>query len=169
MKAIRLSLLLWWTAICARCASLQLPEPPQQHRPWLPDPAIPTNILSAAETIYEQGFPDPRGCEYREIEVAVSGVWGGKVSVVKTRGWVLPKESGSRSICDLLERADLSRHESLRACGPPRRNCRFKSARFPALWFERGSAVGEIAPSSMRMPFRRVSCCCCAAVKQPPR
>ena len=68
---------------------------------WRPDPGIPTNILSAVETMYEQGFPDPRDCEYHEIEVAISGVWGGKVSLVKTRGWVLPKKVGTNqfAIC----------------------------------------------------------------------
>jgi hypothetical protein len=89
-----------FTAFACR-GNLQLPEPPQQHKPWHPDAAIPTNILSAAETLFEQGFPDPRGCEYREIEVAVSGVWDGRVSSIKTRGWVLPKKSGTNqfAIC----------------------------------------------------------------------
>jgi hypothetical protein len=95
MKVISVPLLLGLTAICAQCAVLRLPEPPQQHRPWHPDPATPTNILSAAETLFEQGFPDPRGCEYHEIEVEVSGVWDGKARLVETRGWVLPKRSGT--------------------------------------------------------------------------
>ena len=82
-----------FTAFASCRGNLQLPEPPQQHRSWHPDSVIPTNILSAMESLFEQGFPDPRGCEYREIEVAVSGVWGGKVSLVKTRGWVLPAKS----------------------------------------------------------------------------
>ena len=101
MKVISVPLFLGLTAICAHCAVLRLPEPPQQHKSWHPDPAIPTNVLSAVETIYEQGFPDPRGCEYREIEVAVSGVWDGKVSLVKTRGWLLPKKVGTNqfAIC----------------------------------------------------------------------
>jgi hypothetical protein len=82
-------------------AGLRLPEPPRQHADWHPDADIPTNILSAVETIYAQGFPDPRGCDYRNIEVAVSGVWDGKVSMVKTRGWVLPEKSGTNqfAIC----------------------------------------------------------------------
>jgi hypothetical protein len=101
MKVISVPLVLGLTAICAQCAVLQLPEPPQQYRPWQPDPAIPTNVVSAAETLFEQGFPDPRGCEYREIEVEVSGVWDGKGRLVKTDGWVLPKKSGTNqfAIC----------------------------------------------------------------------
>ena len=101
MKVISVPLLLGLTAICAQCAVLRLPVPPQQHKSWHPDPAIPTNLLSAADKLYEQGFPDPRGCEYREIEVEVSGVWDGKARLVKTRGWVLPGKSGTNqfAIC----------------------------------------------------------------------
>ncbi len=101
MKALRCGILLGLVFACAARSELRLPEPPRQHTAWRPDAGIPTNILSAAETIYEQGFPDPRGCEYREIEVAVSDVWGGKVSLVKTRGWVLPKKLGTNqfAIC----------------------------------------------------------------------
>ena len=101
VKAISVAFVLGLTVICAHCAVLRLPEPPQQHKSWHPDPAIPTNILSAAQSLFEQGFPDPRGCEYREIEVEVSGVWDGKAPLVKTRGWVLPKTSGTNqfAIC----------------------------------------------------------------------
>src|ERR1039458_1416115 len=101
MKAISVAFVLGLTVICAHCAVLRLPEPPEQHKSWHPDSAIPTNILSAAQSLFEQGFPDPRGCEYREIEVEVSGVWDGKANFVKTRGWVLPKKSGTNqfAIC----------------------------------------------------------------------
>jgi hypothetical protein len=95
-------LLLLTVFVCrGQSGALQLPEPPRQHAAWRPDASIPTNILSAVEALYAQGFPDPRGCDYREIEVAVSGVWGGKVSLVKTRGWVLPEKSGTNqfAIC----------------------------------------------------------------------
>jgi hypothetical protein len=87
--------------LCVRCTALQLPVPPEQPRPWKPDPAIPTNLVSAADELFEQGFPDPRGCEYREIEVTVSGVWDGQASLVKTHGWILPKKSGTNqfAIC----------------------------------------------------------------------
>ncbi len=101
MKIVAASLLLSLASVCSCVAELQLPEPPQQHKPWHADASIPTNIVSAAETLFAQGFPDPRGCEYREIEVEVSGVWDGKSSIVKTRGWVLPKKFGTNqfAIC----------------------------------------------------------------------
>jgi hypothetical protein len=72
------------------------PEPPRQHAKWEPDEAVPVRLRSAAETIFKQGFPDPRDCEYREIEIEVSGVWSHESSLVKTHGWVLPEHSGAR-------------------------------------------------------------------------
>ena len=96
------ALILVNVVVCrGQSGTLQLPEPPRQHAVWRPDASIPTNILSAVETIHAQGFPDSRGCDYREIEVAVSGVWGGKVSLLKTRGWVLPAKTGTNqfAIC----------------------------------------------------------------------
>jgi hypothetical protein len=75
-------------------AGLRLPEPPQQRRPWRAPADLPTNVLSAAETLFAQGFPDPRGCEYRELEVEVGDVWRGEGHLVKTRGWVLPAKAG---------------------------------------------------------------------------
>ena len=80
--------LLWLTTV-GHAQSLTLPTPPQQGAEW-PAPAdVPTNILSAANTLFAQGFPDPRGCEYREIEIVTSGVWEGRTNAT-TRGWVLP-------------------------------------------------------------------------------
>jgi hypothetical protein len=99
---------------------LHFPEPPRQHSAWRPSAAIPTNILSAARALFDQGFPDPRGCEYQEFEVEVSGVWSDKISLVKTRGWVLPakRNQGNRfAICwngliypatNIAAKADLS-------------------------------------------------------------
>ena len=75
-------------------SSLKWPEPPRQRASWRAPAGIPTNLLSAAEILFAQGFPDPRGCEYRELEVEVGNVWGGKGSPVKTRGWVLPAKAG---------------------------------------------------------------------------
>jgi hypothetical protein len=101
MKIVAASFLLSLQIAVNCLAELQLPEPPQQHKSWPADADIPTNILSAAETLFAQGFPDPRGCEYREIEIEVGRVWDGKSSIVKTRGWVLPKKSGTNqfAIC----------------------------------------------------------------------
>jgi hypothetical protein len=76
-------------------ASLELPIPPQQGVPWAPPENVPTNLASAVTALFEQGFPDPRGCEYREIEVVVSDVRWQHHGPVKTRGWVLPAAKGA--------------------------------------------------------------------------
>jgi len=75
-----------WSALGA---NLQAPEPPHQNTPWRPTGRIPANILSAVRVLFKQGFPDPRGCEYRNVQIEVSSVWDGKGSVAQTRGWVL--------------------------------------------------------------------------------
>ena len=90
-----------FTALACQ-ADLQLPEPPQQHMSWHPDSPIPSNILSAAETMFVQGFPDPRGCEYREIEVECGVVLATNLWRLKTCGWVLPakfNETNRFAIC----------------------------------------------------------------------
>ena len=143
MKALRCGILFGLVLACAARGELRLPEPPRQHTAWRPDASIPTNILSAVDKLFEQGFPDPRGCEYREIEVAVSGVWGGKVSLVKTRGWVLPKKAGTNQcavcwnglvypVANVYRPADL--HAEITNSNSP------ASRRFG---FGGGSAVGE--------------------------
>jgi hypothetical protein len=56
--------------------------------------------LSAAKALFDAGLADPRGCEYREIEVGTGNVWSGDGGVVTTRGWVLPGTGAERfSVC----------------------------------------------------------------------
>lgn len=77
-------------------AVFDFPEPPQQQIQW----DAPTNFTSsefesATKTLFEQGLADPRGCDYREIEIQVGDVWRGEVGKIKTHGWVLPNSSNS--------------------------------------------------------------------------
>lgn len=68
-----------------------LPLPPKQNRPWnAPETNLPANYINATALLFEQGLADPRGCDYREIEVGTGDVWEGVGGVVKTHGWVLP-------------------------------------------------------------------------------
>lgn len=78
-----------------------LPTPPQQDAPWnAPESDLPTNYITAVELLFTQGLADPRGCEYREIEVGTGNVWGGDGGVVKTHGWVFPGTAEARfGIC----------------------------------------------------------------------
>ena len=71
--------------------------PPKQNAAWLPPEALlPTNNVTAATLLFEQGLADPRGCDYREIEVGTGNVWHGDGGVVKTHGWVLPGRGETR-------------------------------------------------------------------------
>lgn len=87
--------LLITTFCCAQ--SLQLPVPPQQNAAWRATGDIPTNIISAANAVFTLGFPDPRGCEYREIQIVTSSVWGERgTNPTVTHGWMLPGSAGGR-------------------------------------------------------------------------
>ncbi|MEO6052572.1 MAG: hypothetical protein ABIP97_01025, partial [Chthoniobacterales bacterium] len=69
-----------------------IPLPPEQSKPWTPPTTkIPPDGLSAIAELFKQGLADPRGCEYREIEV-VTGTCSGFFQIIKTHGWVLPSQ-----------------------------------------------------------------------------
>jgi hypothetical protein len=46
--------------------------------------------VSTAATLFQQGLADPRGCEYRAIDVTLSDSVSGYPLLEKRRGWVLP-------------------------------------------------------------------------------
>src|SRR5262249_6127172 len=66
-----------------------LPTPPQQNAPW---PHGADALMKAAATLFEQGLADPRGLEYREIEIAVGNPRDGGGYPLKTHGWILPND-----------------------------------------------------------------------------
>jgi len=74
-----------------------------QKSPWVPLPSeLPQAFVSATKTLFDQGLADPRGCEYREIEVPVGEPWSGDGGVVKTHGWVFTEKAtgdGRFAIC----------------------------------------------------------------------
>ena len=63
-----------------------IPVPPAQSQPWTPPPTkLSPVVVSAITELFKEGLADPRGCEYREIEIAKTPTWK-----IKTHGWVLP-------------------------------------------------------------------------------
>ncbi|MCC2671076.1 MAG: hypothetical protein K0Q72_3547, partial [Armatimonadetes bacterium] len=67
------------------------PEPPRQRSPWTPPAtSLPPALLAATATLFEQGLADPRGCEYRAIEVMAGSSTNGSAQPLRTHGWVLP-------------------------------------------------------------------------------
>ena len=70
-----------------RFAGKTIPEPPSQGKPWTaPATKLPRFLLSATASLFEQGVADPRGCEYRRVEI-------GNGEVENTRGFVLPERA----------------------------------------------------------------------------
>jgi hypothetical protein len=72
-------------------AETSLPEPPSQRQPWQPpETKLAAELVSATAALFEAGLADPRGCEYRAIEIETGDCWDGGGDKVKTHGWVLP-------------------------------------------------------------------------------
>jgi hypothetical protein len=72
-----------------------IPDPPQQRQPWTPPvTSLPRFLVRASTTLFEQGLADPRGGDYRGIEIAVGSVWSNVGGICSTRGWVLPGAPG---------------------------------------------------------------------------
>ena len=64
-----------------------IPDPPRQKEPWTPPQTkLPRFLVSATAALFEQGMADPRGCEYREVEI-------GDGTIFKSRGFVLPERA----------------------------------------------------------------------------
>ncbi len=67
-----------------------VPEPPRQHEPWNPPATtLAKSLVDATGSLFDQGMADPRGGEYRSVEVVAGSVWGEQGSV-RRRGWVFP-------------------------------------------------------------------------------
>lgn len=78
-----------------RFTGTTIPEPPRQHAPWTaPSSELPQSVVSAAGMLFEQGMADPRGCEYREVEVVVGSVWGNS-GLARAHAWALPARDSS--------------------------------------------------------------------------
>ena len=75
---------------CTLIARGALPEPPHQRDPWTPPASqdIPEWVTTASALLFQAGVADPRGGEYREIELAGSGA--------RTHGWVF---EGNYAVC----------------------------------------------------------------------
>ncbi len=68
-------------------AGKMIPDPPSQGQPWTaPATKLPKFLVTATEILFEQGVADPRGCEYRQVEI-------GDGLIKKDRGFVLPERA----------------------------------------------------------------------------
>ena len=84
----------WSEPRTQQTSSDELPVPPRQADPWTPPRCeVPQGLLKQAEGLFRHGLADPRGLEYRQIElVAREYDQGLGYGVLSTRGWVLPQE-----------------------------------------------------------------------------
>ena len=105
MKYLRVSISLWLVVGCSVLIPWKIdgvaedttnPEnrngitPPEQLQLWtVPPTKLPTVVVSAIAELFNDGLPDPRGCEYREIKIHEFGT-----RTVTIHGWVLPEAQG---------------------------------------------------------------------------
>jgi len=76
-------------------AGKELPKPPRAEKPWTPpESALADDWSDVVRDLLKHGFADPRGLEYREVELICGSVWSDQGRIVKTHGWLLPKRSG---------------------------------------------------------------------------
>jgi hypothetical protein len=72
-----------------------LPEPIHQGDPWAPpETPLPKFLIEATTVLFEQGLADPRGCQYREIELTFERAMPGSARQNRavTHGWILPAD-----------------------------------------------------------------------------
>jgi hypothetical protein len=75
-----------------------IPDPPRQRQPWTPpETSLPRFLVRASTTLFEQGLADPRGGDYRTIEIVVGSVRSNVGGVLSTHGWVLPEAPGVKT------------------------------------------------------------------------
>ncbi len=81
-------------SVVPKLGDKERPAPPAQSQPWMaPKTKLPALVVSAFAELFKQGLPDPRGCEYSEIEI-------NSVPARKCHGWVIPSQDVQKfAIC----------------------------------------------------------------------
>ena len=88
-----LCLLLAATEVSAENRVSPFQSPPMQTNPWalsVSSTNLPPHLQSAINLLFQNGMADPRGCDYREVDVVVANFWTASGATNKTRGWILP-------------------------------------------------------------------------------
>ncbi len=80
-----------------RFSGKSIPDPPHQGQPWTPPATrLPKFLITATAILFDQGVADPRGCEYRDVEISLG-------SIMSARGFVLPARNDVTGRPKLLE------------------------------------------------------------------
>ncbi|MFO0556142.1 MAG: hypothetical protein U0271_47635 [Polyangiaceae bacterium] len=84
-RAVRSNLPLPYQLV--RRAVVDVPPPPHQRDPWMPPAtSLPEDLIRTTELLYTIGLADPRGCDYREVDIVLPP---GRI-----HAWVMPDEAG---------------------------------------------------------------------------
>lgn len=59
--------------------------------PWTPPKtSLPASFVAAVAKAFDNGLPDPRGGEFRDVTITVSDPWSTTAREIQVTGWVLP-------------------------------------------------------------------------------
>ena len=86
-------ILLAVTEISAENRVSPFQSPPMQTDSWtlsVLSTNLPPHLQSAINLLFQNGMADPRGCDYREVDVVVANFWTASGTTNKTHGWILP-------------------------------------------------------------------------------
>ena len=95
-----LCLLLAVTAISAENPVSPFQSPPMQTDPWalsVLSTNLPPHLQSAINLLFQNGMADPRGCDYRDVDLVVANFWTASGTTNKTRGWILPSADDTQA------------------------------------------------------------------------
>jgi len=71
----------------------EIQRPPQAGKEWKPpETSLPESWISTMRLLLSYGFADPRGCEYREVELTCGSLWSKKGMLIPTHAWALPRQ-----------------------------------------------------------------------------
>jgi hypothetical protein len=74
------------------------PDPPATGSAWTaPATGLHPRFVEAVAPAFALGIADPRGCEYREVEIEVGSIWGGG-GILTTHAWVFPTRAGAHAV-----------------------------------------------------------------------
>lgn len=95
------------------------PTPPMQNAPWEPPEGLDPALAETVRVVFAGGYPDPRGCAYRMVEVRQRSLWD-EGEVVRLPMFVLPGETAAIDwygvvvrVVSVGEPADLEAHAAL--------------------------------------------------------
>jgi hypothetical protein len=66
------ALIVWWIESVMAAPYF---DSSQQRAPWTAAASLDAKFVAATKRLFDEGVADPRGCEYRELDIEVTQGW----------------------------------------------------------------------------------------------